>query len=227
VTEALLRLTDVHVDLADGRSVLAGVDLTLNAGDRLAVRGANGAGKTTLLRTIVGLERVRSGSIWAFGRERRRPADFREVRLRAGLVFQNADDQLFCPTVREDVAFGPRNQGLSATAADARAEETLLALGLAGYGDRVTHRLSGGEARRVALATVLAMRPDVLLLDEPLTGLDEESEARLIDVLAGLPQALVVVSHEARLERALGATPWRLAEGRLRPVAENGLPPMG
>ena len=207
MSEALLRLTDVHVDLADGRSVLAGVDLTLNAGERLAVRGANGAGKTTLLRTIVGLERVRSGSIWAFGRERRRPGDFHEVRLRAGLVFQNADDQLFCPTVREDVAFGPRNQGLSVTAADARAEETLLALGLVGYGDRVTHRLSGGEARLVALATVLAMRPDVLLLDEPLAGLDEESESHLIEVLSGLPQALVVVSHEVRLERALGATP--------------------
>jgi cobalt/nickel transport system ATP-binding protein len=214
----LLRLTDVHVDLADGRPVLAGVDLTLGAGDRLAIRGANGAGKTTLLRTIVGLERVRAGRIWAFGRDRRRPVDFHEVRLRAGLVFQNADDQLFCPTVREDVAFGPRNQGLSVAEAHARTDETLAELGLTGYGDRATHRLSGGEQRLVALATVLAMRPDVLLLDEPLTGLDEDGEARLVEVLNALPQALVVVSHEERLERALGATPWRLNSGRLQPV---------
>jgi cobalt/nickel transport system ATP-binding protein len=215
VSEALLRLEGVRVAYGDGRVVLDGIDLVLRAGERVRVAGANGAGKSTLLRTIVGLQRASAGRIWAFGRERTRPRDFHEVRLRAGLVFQNADDQLFSPTVRDDVAFGPRNQGLSAAEADDRADEVLAALGLDGFGPRATHRLSGGEQRLVALATVLAMRPDVLLLDEPLTGLDEAGERRLTLVLAGLPQALLVVSHEPRLARELDLTTLRLEGGRL------------
>lgn len=216
MSELLVRLEGVRV-ARDGAPVLDGVDLEIVAGARLGIGGANGAGKTTLLRTIVGLQPLQAGAVWAFGRPRTRPADFHEVRLRAGLLFQNADDQLFCPTVLEDVAFGPRNQGLTAPEADARARATLAELGLEALAERPTHRLSGGEQRLVALATVLAMRPALLLLDEPLVGLDEASERRLASVLEGLPHALVVVSHQPGLEARLGLAPWRLEGGRLRP----------
>lgn len=214
----LLRLQGVRVAYGDGRTVLDGVDLDVAAGDRLAIGGVNGAGKSTLLRTMMGLQRLSAGRVWAYGRERLRPRDFHEVRLRTGLLFQTPEDQLFCPTVREDVAFGPRNQGLGPADADARCDETLAALGLQALASRATHRLSGGEARLVALATVLAMRPEVLLLDEPLLGLDEENERRLVEILADLPQAMVVVGHERHLERTLGLRAWRLAAGRLHPA---------
>ncbi|MDZ7801004.1 MAG: ABC transporter ATP-binding protein [Trueperaceae bacterium] len=214
----LLRLQGVRVAYGDGRTVLDGVDLDVAAGDRLAIGGVNGAGKSTLLRTMMGLQRLSAGRVWAYGRERLRPRDFHEVRLRTGLLFQTPEDQLFCPTVREDVAFGPRNQGLGPADADARCDETLAALGLQALASRATHRLSGGEARLVALATVLAMRPEVLLLDEPLLGLDEENERRLVGILADLPQAMVVVGHERHLERTLGLRAWRLAAGRLHPA---------
>jgi cobalt/nickel transport system ATP-binding protein len=215
MSDVLVRLEGVQVARA-GTPVLDGVDLSIESGARLGIGGPNGAGKTTLLRAIVGLQPLRAGTVWAFGRPRTRPADFHEVRLRVGLLFQNADDQLFCPTVLEDVTFGPRNQGLSAAEADERARATLADLGLEALADRPTHRLSGGEQRMVALATVLAMRPDVVLLDEPLAGLDEASEERLLSVLDGLPQAMVVVSHQPTLEARLGLTPLRLASGRLR-----------
>jgi cobalt/nickel transport system ATP-binding protein len=198
---ALLELVGVRFAHA-GRSVLHGVDFRLRTGDRMALVGANGAGKTTLLHLLVGLIRPDAGEVIAFGRCCRDEADFLPVRARVGLLFQHSDDQLFCPTVLDDVAFGPLNLGRPPAEARVLAERTLAALGLAGFGGRVTHRLSSGEKRLVALATVLAMEPEVLLLDEPTNGLDEATEARLIAHLAGLPQAMVIVSHDRRfLER--------------------------
>jgi cobalt/nickel transport system ATP-binding protein len=121
--------------------------------------------------------------------------DFREVRQRIGLLFQDADDQLFSPTVLEDVAFGPLNLGKSRDEAKAIALRTLESLGLGGFEERITHKLSGGEKRLVSLATVLAMEPDVLLLDEPTTGLDETTERRLVEILQGIDLSFIVVSH--------------------------------
>lgn len=182
--------------------LLRGVDLRVREGERVALIGPNGAGKSTLLRLAVGLLAPNAGAIRILGRDCRTEADFRVARASVGLVFQNSDDQLFCPTVLDDVAFGPLNLGQSPEQAVAVAEQTLEALGLQGYGARVTHRLSGGEKRLVALATVLAMRPRLLLLDEPTSGLDATSEGRLLDHLQALPQAMLIVSHEQRvLER--------------------------
>jgi len=202
-----------------GRRVLEGADLAFHAGERVGLTGANGAGKTTLVRTLVGLERAQAGTVTAFGRERVAERDFHEVRLRAGYLFQDPDDQLFCATVLEDVAFGPLNRGLDDDDAHAVAAATLRRLELAHLAERVTHRLSSGEKRLAALAGVLAMEPDVLLLDEPTGGLDAAHRARLIDRLAGLPQAMLIVSHDPGFLDALATRRLVLADGRL--IAEE------
>jgi len=142
------------------------------------------------------------GTIEIFGRLRRHPRDFRDLPGQIGLLFQDSDDQLFCPTVAEDVAFGPFNQGKNSQEVRQIVRETLAKLGLSGWETRITYRLSGGEKRLVALATVLAMDPQILLLDEPTAGLDEAASLRVEGILAQLPQAMVIVSHDrAFLER--------------------------
>jgi len=213
--EALFRLSEVGFGFEPGRRVLEQVSLQLGPGERLALSGAIGSGKTTLLHLMVGLLHPATGTIEAFGTIRRCEADFREVRRRAGLLFQDSDDQLFCPTVAEDIAFGPLNLGASRAEARRVVDETLDRLGLAGFAHRVTPTLSGGEKRLVALATILAMRPDVLLLDEPTTGLDAATEARLTEILTALPQAMVIISHDQRCVERLATRRLWLQGGRL------------
>jgi cobalt/nickel transport system ATP-binding protein len=223
MTTPLLELRQVHFGFLD-RHVLGGVDFALYPGERVGLIGPNGAGKTTLLHLLVGLRRPSAGQVIVFGEERRVEADFIPVRARVGLIFQDPDDQLFCPTVLEDVAFGPLNLGRSPPEARADAEQTLDVLGLGGFSGRVTHRLSAGEKRLVALATVLAMRPDVLLLDEPTNGLDERSEGRLLEHLQGLGQAMLIVSHDRRLLKRLATRIVSLSDGRLVEVTLHSDP---
>ncbi len=206
-----------HVDFAydSSRTVLRQCSFELARGERAALLGGNGSGKSTLLQLIVGLLRPLAGTVEVFGQSRRAAADFHEVRRGVGLLFQDVDDQLFCPTVAEDVAFGPLNLGKSPSEARRIVTETLEALGLTGYEDRITHRLSGGEKRLVALATVLAMRPDVLLLDEPMGGLDETAAERITCLLDSLPQAMIVVSHDREFLGRLSGVPWQLEHGQL------------
>jgi cobalt/nickel transport system ATP-binding protein len=214
----ILSLTGVVYAWPGAPPALNGADLTLAPGERVAIVGPNGAGKSTLLRLIVGLSRPQAGEIAAFGRPRRAEADFHEVRRRIGLVFQDPDDQLFCPTVIDDVAFGPENLGLGRAGALAAADAALDRLGLRSLRDRVTHRLSGGEKRLVTLAAVLAMGPEALLLDEPTNGLDAEAEARVTGILSDLPLAMVVVSHDAAFRARLAQRSLRLSDGRLSPA---------
>jgi cobalt/nickel transport system ATP-binding protein len=178
--------------------------------------GANGSGKTTLMHLVVGLLRSSEGHVEAFGRTRTTEADFHEVRRRVGLLFQDPDDQLFCPTVAEDVAFGPLNLGKSREEVRDLVSQTLASLGLAGYEHRITYQLSGGEKRLVALATVLSMQPDVLLLDEPSGGLDERATERLIGVLSSLPQAMIVASHHRPFWQAVTSDAIELVDGGIR-----------
>ncbi len=207
MSEPLIRFVEVDFAYAEGLPVLAGCNFTLQPEERLALVGPNGSGKTTLLHLIVGLVKPDAGTIEAFGKPRRRETDFHEVRRRAGLLFQEADDQLFCPTVAEDVAFGPLNLGKPRPEVRRIVSDTLTSLGLAGYEHRITYRLSGGEKRLVALATVLAMEPDVLLLDEPTSGLDDAAVDRLAEILAELPHAMVVASHDRKfLDRTTSKT---------------------
>ncbi len=201
-------------------AVLHDLDFDLFRGDKVGLVGDNGSGKTTLLHLIVGLKQPDAGRLEIFGRRVASEEDFRPVRQRVGLLFQDADDQLFCPTVLEDVAFGPVNQGKTPDEAVAIARRVLGDLGLSGFEERITHRLSGGEKRLVSLATVLAMAPDVLLLDEPTTGLDHETKERLVAILNGLAISYVVVSHEFDF---LGRTVdklYYLRDGRL--LADEG-----
>lgn len=214
--QPLLQLDGVSCRREDGRMVLDRVDLAIHPGERIGLVGANGVGKTTLLHVLVGLLATTGGAITAFGRPCRSERDFAELRRRIGLLFQDSDDQLFCPTVGEDVAFGPLNLGASRAEAAATASRTLARLGLAGFEGRITTRLSGGEKRLVALATVLAMAPSVLLLDEPTTGLDEESEARMLAFLESLDEAMVIVSHDHRVIDRMATRVVRLDRSGLR-----------
>jgi cobalt/nickel transport system ATP-binding protein len=212
---SLFRLDDLHFAYHFGAPVLSGAHFALDAGERVALTGANGSGKTTLFHLMVGLLQPHSGTIEAFGARRTAERDFRDVRAKAGLLFQDSDDQLFCPTVIEDVAFGPLNLGASRAEARAVAGRTLEELGLAGFEDRITHKLSGGQKRLVALATVLAMKPEVLLLDEPTNALDHDTRARLTAILLGLPQAMVIVSHDADFLARMATRTVVLDGGRL------------
>jgi cobalt/nickel transport system ATP-binding protein len=191
----IIDLKDISFGYPGGAMILDGLDLSLYAGDRTGLMGSNGSGKTTLFHIIMGLLKPSAGRIEIFGKPVRGEKDFASVRQRIGLLFQDADDQLFSPTVLEDVAFGPLNLGKTKEEAKTIAQKTLRSLGLAGFEDRVTHKLSGGEKRLVSLATVLAMEPAVLLLDEPTTGLDETTERRLVEILKGLDLSYLLVSH--------------------------------
>jgi len=215
---ALIRTEQLSYSYPVRGVVLDSVDMSLYAGERISLEGSNGAGKTTFLNLLVGLNKPKSGSIFAFGKARKVEADFLEVRSKAGFLFQDPDDQLFCPTVLEDVAFGPLNQGKSFEEAKAISISILDCLGLAGFEHRVTHQLSGGEKRMVTLASVLAMEPEVLLLDEPSNALDKQARLRLIEVLSSLPQAMIIISHEPSFLDALVTRRTRLQGGKILDV---------
>ncbi|MDV7145765.1 ABC transporter ATP-binding protein [Tropicimonas sp. TH_r6] len=202
----------------EGRTVLAGTSLSLAAGERLAIVGPNGAGKTTCLRALVGLEPLSGGRISLFGQVCQRESDFRLARRRIGFLFQDSDDQLFCPTVLEDVSFGPLNLGQSDSAAARTAHATLDRLGLSHLADRLTHKLSGGEKRLVCMAGLLAMEPDVLLLDEPTNGVDMENGARLEQVLLAFDGAMILVSHDDAFVSRIATRGMLLSEGTLLPA---------
>ena len=192
----IFALDNVSFAYPSGREVLHDVTLTFEPGQKTGLYGANGSGKTTLFHVIMGLATPSRGRVLFHGSPVSGEKQFRALRREVGLVMQNAEDQLFNPTVLDDVAFGPLNLGLSADEARERAEETLRELGLAGFGSRLTHRLSGGEKKLVSLATVLSMRPRVLLLDEPTNGLDPQTRERIIAILDGLPTARIIISHD-------------------------------
>ncbi|RWR30052.1 ABC transporter ATP-binding protein [Sinirhodobacter populi] len=210
----VVALSDLTVTRG-GAAVLRGLSLRLGMRERLAIVGPNGAGKTTLLRCIVGLERPVAGRIALFGTACGVERDFRPFRPRIGFLFQDSDDQLFCPTVAEDVAFGPLNTGATAAGARDRALEALAALGIAHLAERVTHRLSGGEKRLVCLAGLLAMRPEVLLLDEPTNGIDAENMARLRAALEAFDGAMILVSHDAGFVAGLATRAMLMRDGAL------------
>ena len=197
MSEVLVARRFAHT-YADGRVALHPMTFTVGAGERVALVGPNGAGKTTLFLRVAGVLPGTPEQLALCGLDPALPAHRAALPAKVGIVFQNPDDQLFAATLREDVAFGPLNLGASAADAVALAEEMLTRVGLPGAGGRTPHKLSGGEKRRAAIAGVLAMRPEVMLLDEPSMYLDPRGRRELIRLLNGLPGTMVVATHDLR-----------------------------
>jgi cobalt/nickel transport system ATP-binding protein len=174
---------------------LYGVDLHVHPGERVALLGPNGAGKTTLVLHLNGILTPGAGSVTVSGLPVTKD-HLAEVRRRVGIVFQDPDDQLFMPTVREDVAFGPRNLGMRGRELDEAVAGALEQVGMADHADRAPHHLSFGQRRRVAVATVLAMSPEILVLDEPSSNLDPASRRELADIVRALPVTVLMVTHD-------------------------------
>ncbi|PVZ12872.1 cobalt/nickel transport system ATP-binding protein [Actinomycetospora cinnamomea] len=179
----------------DGHQALFGVDLRIERGERVALLGPNGAGKTTLVLHLNGVHRAGAGEVRVGGLEVTRE-HVQEIRRRVGIVFQDPDDQLFMPTVGDDVAFGPANFGVTEPELSQRVSDALDAVGMADLADRSPMHLSGGQRRRVALATVLACDPEILVLDEPSTHLDPVARRELAEVLLGLDRTMLMVTHD-------------------------------
>ena len=192
---ASLAVRELAFAYPDGHQALFGVDLTVHRGERVALLGPNGAGKTTLVMHLNGILGGGHGSVEVAGLPVA-PANLQEIRRRVGIVFQDPDDQLFMPTVREDVAFGPANLGLRGPELEARVHEALDAVGMLDFLDRPPHHLSYGQRRRVAVATVLAMRPEILVLDEPSSNLDPASRRELAEILLRLELTTLMVTHD-------------------------------
>lgn len=211
-----VRISGLSYAYPDGHIALRDVSLTIHAGERIALMGPNGAGKSTLLMHLNGI----------FGGARSRgtvevagltvsDATLKRVRALVGVVFQNPDDQLFSPTVGDDVAYGPLYMGLGKQEIQERVQRALAAVDMAGFEERMPHHLSIGQRKRVSLATVLAMDPNILVLDEPSAGLDPRARRGLIALLRDLPQTLIASTHDMRLVRDLFERAIIMEDGRI------------
>ena len=221
MAEPLLIIEGLSFTWPDGTPALDEVGLRVQPGERIALIGPNGSGKSTLLLCIMGLVfgrgRVRLGGIEVV------PDHAKALRGRVGLVFQSADDQLFMPTLADDLAFGPRNLGLPENQVEARVREVAGRMGLIELLGRPPHHLSMGQRRSAAIAGVLAMNPDLLLMDEPASNLDPRSRRRLIEALRGLSAAMIIASHDLAMVAGLCSRAVLIDGGRVvadRPIAE-------
>jgi energy-coupling factor transporter ATP-binding protein EcfA2 len=197
----LVAVKDYSFSYPDGTQALRKIHFKINRGESVAIVGENGAGKTTLLHCLLGILEGRGEHLFEgipINRRRRR-----NLWRRIGIIFQDPADQLFCPTCAEEVAFGPRQMGVKKEALAQRVYQALTQVHLQGYEDRIPQHLSGGERKRLAIATVLAMQPDILILDEPTAGLDPQGEELLLNILQGLPQTRILVSHDPYLTAKL------------------------
>ena len=205
----------------DGRQVLFGVDLSVAPGERVAILGPNGAGKTTFVLHLNGTLGGGAGSVAVDGLTVGKPT-VREVRRRVGIVFQDPDDQLFMPTVRDDVAFGPANLGFRGAELEQRVDRALALTGMAGAADRAPHHLSFGQRRRVAASTVLSMDPTILVLDEPSSNLDPVARREFADIVLSLGLTTLIVTHD--LLYALQLCPRSVIMNAGRIVADGPTP---
>ena len=196
VSGPVIELDNIRYSYPGGSPVLRDLSFILNRGERTGLLAPNGSGKTTLFHVIMGLLPISKGTIRIFGRSMESEKDFVWARRKVGLLFQDADDQLFSPTVIDDVAFGPLNMGKTRQEALDVSRRTLSFLGLSEFENRITFKLSGGEKKLVSLATILSMEPEVLLLDEPLNGLDQATRSRLTGVLASIDSSYIIISHD-------------------------------
>ena len=209
----ILQVSDLHFSYPDGHIALDGINLTIKAGEKVALVGPNGAGKSTLMLHLNGILRGKGGLTVAGIplNEKNLPL----IRAAVGLVFQNPDDQLFSPTVFEDVAFGPLHMGLPEDEIRQRVDSALESVRMSAYRERLSHHLSVGEKKRIAIATVLAMNPRLLVLDEPSAGLDPRARRTLINLLRDLDITMLVSSHDLAMVRELFPRMVIVDEGRI------------
>jgi cobalt/nickel transport system ATP-binding protein len=193
-----LQISNLAFAYPDGNQALYGVNLTINKGERVALLGPNGAGKTTLVMHMNGIHPTMQGEVRVAGElvDVKNKESLKKIRSKVGIVFQDPDDQLFMPTVGEDIAFGPHNMGLRGEELNAVVDEALTQVGMLEFKDRAPHHLSFGQRRRVAVATVLAMKPEILVMDEPSSNLDPASRRELADVVRSLDVTIVMVTHD-------------------------------
>jgi cobalt transport protein ATP-binding subunit len=209
-----IEIRHLHYHYPDGFEALRGVDLAIERGEKVAIVGPNGAGKSTLMLHLNGLLSPSHGSIHIAGAALDR-STVRRIRAAVGVVFQDPDDQLFSPTVFEDVAFGPIHMGVPAEEVHERVERALKSVGLVGLERRMPHRLSVGQRKRAALATVLSMEPSILVFDEPSAGLDPRGRRELIGLLQSLSETLLVSTHDMRLVAEVFRRTVVMDEGRV------------
>lgn len=195
-SDNLIVLSDIKFNYNCRRPLFCGLNFSLSKGEHIGITGPNGCGKTTLFYIIMGFVKPLSGEVEILGRVRKAEKDFAEVRQRIGFLFQNSDDQLFCPSVKEEVAFGPLNYRLPKEEVEKRIRESLLRVGLEGFEDLPPYTLSEGEKKRLAIATVLALKPEIMLLDEPTNGIDPEGIKRIEQILKESKLSYVIISQD-------------------------------
>jgi cobalt/nickel transport system ATP-binding protein len=209
-----IEVDNIAFSYPDGHAALRGVSLSVRPGEKVALVGPNGAGKSTLILHLNGILRAQSGRVQVCALEAS-AENLGRLRAMVGLVFQSPDDQLFSPTVFDDVAFGPLYQGLPPVEVRQRVEEALAAVQMSEYAGRVSHHLSVGEKKRIAIATVLSMRPEALVLDEPTAGLDPRSRRALINLLNELPLTMLVSTHDMLMVNEVFPRTVIMDEGRI------------
>ena len=216
----LLTVTDLTVEYADGTRAIEAVGFSIGAGENVALIGANGAGKTSLLVALVGVLPPKTGRIQVdetiLGKN-----TLRDIRSRIGLVFQNPDDQLFMPSIFEDIAFGPRHFGCDEAETAGRVNAALSRLGIERLANRSPLKLSGGEKRLAAIATVIAMNPEFLLFDEPTAFLDPRARRNLTDILSDLPQGKLIATHDLAFAEKTCSRVLLLQNGKL--IVDGGM----
>ncbi len=209
----MIEINGLSYSYPDGTPALADINLQVMEGEKIALVGANGAGKSTLLLHLNGIF-IGSGNITITGLELDKK-NIARIRAIVGLIFQDPEDQLFCPTVYEDVAYGLIYQGMDENEVGLKVDRALQEVGLDGYAQRNSFRLSGGEKKRVAIASVLAMQPQILAIDEPTSGLDPRSRRELICLLKELPQTMLIATHDLVLVEALTTRTVLLDRGKI------------
>jgi len=198
MSEKSLEISGLAYAYPDGNQALFGVNLSINQGERVALLGPNGAGKTTLVLHLNGIIPTMQGQVRVAGEvvDSKNAESIKSVRHKVGIVFQDPDDQLFMPTVGQDVAFGPYNAGLRGLELERAVNEALELVGMSEFIDRPPHHLSFGQRRRVAVATVLAMKPEILVMDEPSSNLDPAARRELAEIITSLDVTLLMVTHD-------------------------------
>lgn len=209
----MIEISDLSFSYPDGKQALRGISLKVMPGERLSLVGANGAGKSTLLYHLNGVF-TGSGKIQIDSLEVNKK-NLGRIRAMVGVVFQNPDDQLFSPTVFEDVAYGPIYQGFDKGAVQQKVDQALAAVHMSDYAHRIPYHLSGGEKKRIAIATVLSMQPRILVFDEPTAGLDPRARRELIELLLELPQTMLIATHDLNLAELLTPRTVLLHQGRI------------